>query len=994
MAIEKKSIIRYAVLPGFWPRIKALVASGFAFIASLIAIIYFNVGLLPAGHPYLDARNHGRFGIRHVMADAGRRLEFSRANIDKVLIYFVIMAGLIILVLQFGLLAASFFSAPVFASNWTEFFVNTPIGHRVFTGTGLSPAHDISFVVLENVFGVRSFSGTASALGFFDSCVSNLTVSCTDLDGNAVASPAIYPRPIHIALHQMFAFYSFGIAFLAGVVLLYFIVALVGETITTGTPFGKRMSRAWIIPRIIVFFALIAPITSLGNNAGLNGAQLITLSVAKYGSNMATNAWLRFADTAVTEGVSVTRILGQDKQLIAKPNTPEISALTQFMHVARMCMFAEKIMNGIEVQPYIVREHSDDTNPMSIHAAAGGGTQPYNQAGGTPNDYIDYFAVNFSEALIFSRYNNVVLRFGHRNPPNGDPHDPNDLPGYYDGWGNVEPTCGELQFTPRSTEAFVVNGIQALYFDLIGEYLSNDGIADITTHCMILSTVPYGNNPDCVDQGYTVPGALSVTTDNSWVNSDVARANIEYYNSIIKRALVGEVVDWGTFSRLPGGGWVGTFNGEFETNNTILTPQLRQRGWAGAALWYNQIAELNGIMSASIQNIPRPFKYPRVMEEVAQQRKANDSKALYHERFNPQLKNGKMATLKNRGDQNMAAVLYSAYSFWEGSGVQETISSENSSNAVVSTINMMLGTNGLYDILENNGVHPLAMLSALGKGMVDAALQNLFGGIVGQGIGKLLDNFVGEMASVAASFAFKFGMIGLSVGFVMYYVLPLLPFIYFIFAFSGWIKSIFEAIVAMPLWALAHLKLDGPGLPGPWATNGYFLLLEIFLRPTLIIVGFLAGISIFSALVDGLHGSFNLLMVVATGFDMEAEIHTPGSDLLHGLEALNHYRGPIDEFFYTIVYAIIVYMIGMSCFKLVDQIPNQIIRWMGATVATFQENAGDPASKLMSQMFRGSQLTNAQLTQLIQQSLSKEGGKKNAKGMYDKTTEQTLINSL
>ena len=54
-----------------------------------------------------------------------------------------------------------------------------------------------------------------------------------------------------------------------------------------------------------------------------------------------------------------------------------------------------------------------------------------------------------------------------------------------------------------------------------------------------------------------------------------------------------------------------------------------------------------------------------------------------------------------------------------------------------------------------------------------------------------------------------------------------MPFIYFFFALAGWIKSIFEAVVAMPLRALAHLRIDGEGLPGPGATNGYFLLLEI-----------------------------------------------------------------------------------------------------------------------------------------------------------------------
>ena len=41
------------------------------------------------------------------------------------------------------------------------------------------------------------------------------------------------------------------------------------------------------------------------------------------------------------------------------------------------------------------------------------------------------------------------------------------------------------------------------------------------------------------------------------------------------------------------------------------------------------------------------------------------------------------------------------------------------------------------------------------------------------------------------------------------YVLPLIPFIYFTFAVLGWVLELFEAIAAMPLWALAHLRIEG-----------------------------------------------------------------------------------------------------------------------------------------------------------------------------------------
>jgi hypothetical protein len=39
-------------------------------------------------------------------------------------------------------------------------------------------------------------------------------------------------------------------------------------------------------------------------------------------------------------------------------------------------------------------------------------------------------------------------------------------------------------------------------------------------------------------------------------------------------------------------------------------------------------------------------------------------------------------------------------------------------------------------------------------------------------------------------------------------------------------------------------------------------------------------------------------------------------------------------------------MMAMSCFKLIDLIPNQIMRWLGSGVASFADKAPDPAENL------------------------------------------------
>ncbi|MCK5375052.1 MAG: DotA/TraY family protein [Alphaproteobacteria bacterium] len=973
----------------------------------------------------MNRQNSGRFGIRHVVAAAGKNLNFSWKHLDQIILYFTILIGLTILAVQLVLVCTSvFFYAPAFAftsflssfgsgldSIISSFFGGgtTTTGSSnawiAFSQTASGPSQDIAFVVLDSVFGIARNSGEVSPYpGFFESCATDgAWDTCTDIDGNPIQESP-YPASFHLALHQMFAFYTLGIGYIAGAILLYYIVAIVGETVTTGTPFGQRFNRAWVIPRWIVFFALLAPITFSGNNNGINVAQLITFSVAKFGSNFASNAWMVFIEGGVSEaGDSFDTFFGKGQSMLAKPNIPELGTLAQYLYVVRMCMYAEKIIHGINVIPYVVRPPTTNVSTVTL---LDGTTTTYNKMGGTEDDYLPYYKdeiVEFAKAVEFSRYKDVVLRFGHLNKTGGTEGDPDNPPGIYeDEWGSVKPVCGELQFEITSLDPFVIGpptvgkvGIQGLYWSYIDDLLFNDYMFDETTFCMLSAISPYGHDPSCVDDPlgtalFYTPGVerfsfngITETIDfamdpgenvTSWLTARNARVSIEIMNAINRKFMVDQNATWNSISNGSSGKSIHdnletAYNDKNYVSTLVMPDTVKERGWAGAPLWYNKLAALNGLYVAAIQNPPRPFKYPMVMEEIAKQHVEQDDNSSYTQRFNPRLANGKMADLARPGDQYIAALLYSVFEFWNGSAVQETVFTRKSKNVIIDTINMILGTQGVFDVLENRSVYPLALLSGLGKSMVDAALRNLWIGVVGQGVGEILGDFPGGgLAKVGSAFVFRFGMIGMGIGFVLYYVLPVLPFIYFFFGFSGWIKSIFEAVLAMPLWALAHLKIDGEGLPGPWASNGYFLLLEIFLRPIMIILGYVFSISMFASIVNILHDTYHVVVLNVSGFDIEAEINNMNTGVLSSftdMEQFSFMRGPVDEIFYSIIYVIMIYMLGLSCFKLVDTIPNSIMRWMGVTASTFHEHMGDPAGQMTGRIFRASQVANIQIVSLI-----------------------------
>ena len=154
-----------------------------------------------------------------------------------------------------------------------------------------------------------------------------------------------------------------------------------------------------------------------------------------------------------------------------------------------------------------------------------------------------------------------------------------------------------------------------------------------------------------------------------------------------------------------------------------------------------------------------------------------------------------------------------------------------------------------------------------------------------------------------------------------------------------------------PLWALAHLRIDGEGLPGKMGMSGYFLLFEIFVRPILTIFGLIGGIIILTAMVRSLNELWDIVIINLSGHDASQD---PGA--LSSLVGNTHatlIRNALDEFMFTIMYAIVVYMMAMSSFKLIDMVPNQILRWLGASVSTFGEKLQDPGAQLVGMTYRG-----------------------------------------
>lgn len=731
-----------------------------------------------------------------------------------------------------------------------------------------------------------------------------------------------YFANFHVALHGMYVLYSTAILVIAVVIVSYFVIAVILETAQTGTPFGRRFEAVWVPVRLIIAFGLLVPI-----GYGMNSGQYISLYAAKWGSGLATNGWIHMNSVLANGGGTY---LGNRRDLVARPGNPDPTHLQSFAGLMMACdsIYESEPYNYDEIEAYIVRGNGDTSMRLP------------------------FWTTPFEVARLFGDGEKIHVKIGHFDTT------------YTKEKGYVKPICGEMYIDTISVTEPGLALMQQGYYHLAQTIVYGQSFRS-----------PCGPEPFLVATQAIGDYMAGTYMPDPWytiAELEVAMADLQplvqsEYNSIVNT--INACVSRSQNALAASPVW------------NVSADGLRM-GWAGAAIWYNRIARVNGAFVSTVQSVPRVSKYPEIMEYVLSQKMQQDANVNASSRFEPTLEEGRKMQFGRETDADTAAVFNRIFTFWEDQGYGSTTlrgHADRTGNVFMDTINAIFGTQGLFDMCANPNVHPVAQLSSLGKGLIEASIRNLgyslASGVLG-GAAYILEVPFGPALDSASGFFSAIAGITMLIGFMLFYIMPFLPFLYFFFAVGGWVKGLFEAMVGVPLWALAHLRIDGEGLPGQNATYGYFLILEIFLRPIMIIMGLLASITIYSASVKVLNDAYFLAVSNLSGQDPlnKTGCAISGSTNLSDGSALDSFvRGPIDEFFFTVMYAIIVYIMGMASFKLIDEIPNQISRWMGKEVETFNDKRSEAAEGLMSRVAIGGGAISGQLSGAISQGKSAIG---------------------
>ena len=150
-------------------------------------------------------------------------------------------------------------------------------------------------------------------------------------------------------------------------------------------------------------------------------------------------------------------------------------------------------------------------------------------------------------------------------------------------------------------------------------------------------------------------------------------------------------------------------------------------------------------------------------------------------------------------------------------------------------------------------------------------------------------------------------------GIIIAYVLPMIPWVMWMAGVCGWIILVCEAMIAVPLWMLAHMTVGGDGLHGR-AIEGWSLLFNVVFRPTLMVIGLFLGYFVFDCMSWLIRESFAIAAgsVLQNGWIVTNFI---GIAVLLGIFVMTHV------------------IAALMAFRMVALLPHHLPRLVGFTAA-------------------------------------------------------------
>lgn len=348
-----------------------------------------------------------------------------------------------------------------------------------------------------------------------------------------------------------------------------------------------------------------------------------------------------------------------------------------------------------------------------------------------------------------------------------------------------------------------------------------------------------------------------------------------------------------------------------------IKEEAQKSGWIAAGAFYYQLARITSQINAISTYVPK-IQDPRDADGTPGTVSAGLPKAVNDqinaaflasiearsskwESYQGGLERATANNLTNRGGNWAARKGYEWFSVDPTNETHAIVQLKNVGDTIIGAVETVIGLKPLTDLAS--AITPAGRITTLIATGVEKAGVSALGGA----LGKLT---AGEKGSTAAMFGMMLAFALLGAAVMLAFWLPVAPFLMWIGAVFGWVVSVLEALLALPLWAAAHIHPDGDGFANRRAAQGYMIILEIFLRPLLMVGGLVLAFLLVDPFLRFLSALFFKAMTNANGDSL---------------------TGPVTIIAFIVIYVGLTLSIVHRAFALIHLIPNSVFKWIGAS---------------------------------------------------------------
>ncbi|WP_183046773.1 DotA/TraY family protein [Salmonella enterica] len=389
-----------------------------------------------------------------------------------------------------------------------------------------------------------------------------------------------------------------------------------------------------------------------------------------------------------------------------------------------------------------------------------------------------------------------------------------------------------------------------------------------------------------------------------------------------------------------------------QTLQTAITGQLKTYGWLSLGAWYQTLATANTKTDAIVKMIPSVTGPSRIgdlgagelFDQVYIAYKSQTQNSTYTPPLGtPTDKESSSVSDASSPDQVMTTIM----------------------SPMLKRINSIATSQfGTGDASDNDQMNPLLKMKTVGDYTLDgaeaaftvytAAKAIVYWGTEKNLIARLVNSITGigdaarGVLDAIGPMVYCILFILFGIGFSLSIYLPFIPFIYWMTAFAGWIVSVVVAPTAGPLWAWTHIGTEAD--KGSKALYGYIYLIDIMIRPSLMVLAFF----------------FAGVVVVAVGTVLNL-LFAPAIANIQ----VNSITGIFSLIGILMVYARICTMSVASAFSLPVVLPDYVIAWLGGREGIKMLSGAIESTKNMIGSFGGGASRVPSFKQIVPKSSNK-----------------------